>query len=65
MFTSPLSKLKSRVKNGDEVTLNVPSNVTGDSHDEANFPYKLLLTDMQVLSFGQGFVNNSSAIIKL
>ena len=49
MFTSPLSKLKSRVKNGDEVTLNVPSNVTGDSHDEANFPYKLLLTDMQVL----------------
>ena len=49
MFTSPLSKLKSRVKNGDEVTLNVPSNVTGDSHDETNFPYKLLLADMQVL----------------
>ena len=36
------------MKNGYEVTLNVSSNVIGNSNDETNFPYKLLLTDTQV-----------------
>ena len=42
---SQLYKLKSGIKNGTEVTLNVLSNSTGISNDETNFPHKLLLTD--------------------
>ena len=45
---SQLYKLKSGLKNGTEVTLNVLSNSTGISNDETNFPHKLLLTDTQV-----------------
>ena len=47
MLNSQLSKLKSGIKNGTEVTLKVSSNVVGDSNDENNFPHKLLLTDTQ------------------
>ena len=36
---SQLSKLKSRIKNGNEVTLKVSSNVVDDSNDRNNFPY--------------------------
>ena len=43
-----LNKLKSAVKNGTEVTLNLSSNLTGNSVGETNFPHKLLLTDTQV-----------------
>ena len=50
MLNSQLSKLKSGIKNGTEVTLKVSSNVVGDSNDENNFPYKLLLTDAQALA---------------
>ena len=35
-----LNKLKSRIKNGTEVTLNLSSNVIGDSNNETNFPHK-------------------------
>ena len=38
---SELKKLKSGIKNVTEVTLNLSSNVIGES----NFPHKLLLTD--------------------
>ena len=37
--------MKSAIKNGTEVTLNLSSNVVGDSNDENNFPHKLLLTN--------------------
>ena len=40
--------LKPGIKNGTEVTLNLPSNVVGDYNDETNFPRKPLLTDAQV-----------------
>ena len=36
------SKLKLGIKNGTEVTLNLSSNVVGDSYNEINFPNKLL-----------------------
>ena len=49
-MNSQLSKLKSGIKNGTEVTLKVSSNVVGDSNDENNFPYKLLLTDAQAFA---------------
>ena len=34
---SQLNKLKSGIKNGTEVTLNLSSNVIGNSNDECNF----------------------------
>ena len=53
------------IKNGTEVTLNISSNVVGDSNDENNFPHKLLLINAQFLRFREAFPNNSSADIKL
>ena len=48
MSNSQLNKLKPAIKNGTEVTLNLSSNLIGNSNDETNFPHKLLLTDTQV-----------------
>ena len=48
MCNSQLSKLKTGVKNGIEVTLNLSSNMVGDSNNETNFYHKLLITDTQV-----------------
>ena len=39
---SQINKLKSGIKNGTEGTLNISSNVVGNSNDETNFPNKLL-----------------------
>ena len=60
-----LNKLKSGIKNGTEVTLNLSSNVIGHSNDKTNFPHKLLLTDIQVSKLCKAFANGSSANIKL
>ena len=57
-----LSKLKSGVKNGTEVTLKLSSNVVGDSNDENNFPRKLLFTNTQVLRLRKAFANNPQLI---
>ena len=62
---SKLNKLKSASKNGAAVTLNLSSNVIGNSIDEVNFPHKLLLTNTHVLRFCKASANNSSANIKL
>ena len=53
-----LNQLKSRIKNGTELTLKISSNVVGDSNNGNNFPHKLLLTNTQVS-------NSSSADVKL
>ena len=53
------------IKNGIGITLNLSSNVVGDSNDETNFPHKLLLTNTQVSRVCKAFANNSSASIKL
>ena len=37
-----LDELKSEIKNVNEITLKLSSNVIGDSNDETNFPHKLL-----------------------
>ena len=37
-----LNKLKKRTRDGTEVTLNLSSNVIGDSNNETNFPQKKL-----------------------
>ena len=49
LSNSELNKLKSGLKNGSEVTLEISSDVFGDSDYEKNFPHKLLLTNAQVL----------------
>ena len=58
---SQLNKLKSATKNGTEVTL---SNLNGNSNDETNFLYKLLLTDTQLSKICKAFANGSLANIK-
>ena len=65
MSNSQLSKLKSGIKNGTEVTLKLSSNVVSDSNDENNFPRKLLLIDTQDSILCKAFANNPSANIKL
>ena len=60
-----LNKLKSGIKNGNEVTLKVLSNIDSDSNDENNFPKKLLLTNTQVSKLLKAFENGSSVHIKL
>ena len=41
LSNSQLNKLKSGIKNITQVTLNLSSNVVGDSNDETNFSHKL------------------------
>ena len=61
-----INKLKSGIKNNIEVALKILSNVFGDSNDENNVSYKLLLlTNTQVSRLRKAFANNSSANIKL
>ena len=60
-----LNKLKSAIKNGTEVTVNLSSNIIGDSNDDNNFPHKLFLTNTQVSKLCKAFANNSTANIKL
>ena len=55
---SQLNKLKSGIKNGTEVTLNLSSNVIGNSNSETSLPHKLLLTNTQVSSRRKAFANN-------
>ena len=55
LSNSQLNKLKSQIKKGIKVTLNLSSNVIGDSNNDTNFPHKLLLTDTQVSRLGKGF----------
>ena len=63
LSNSQLNKLKSRIKNGTEITLKILSNVIGDSNDENNLPHRLLLTNTQVSRLREAFENNSSATI--
>ena len=61
LSNSLLNKLKSEIKDGTQVTLNLSSYMVGDSKEENNFPHKLLLQSTQVLRLREAFVNNSSA----
>ena len=60
-----LNKLKSRIKNGTEVTLKVLSNVVGNSTDKTNLPHKLLLRNTRVSRRCKAFANGSSTNMKL
>ena len=60
LSNSQLNKLKSAIKNENDVVLRSSSNMTGNSDDEANFPHKLLLTNRQVANLGKAFDNHTS-----
>ena len=64
MSNSRFNKLKSGIKNGTEVTLNLSSNAIGDSNDEIKIPDKLLLKDTQVSGLRKAFSHGWSANIK-
>ena len=48
MIQHNMLNVKFAIKNGTEVTLNLSSNIIGNSNDENNFSHKLLLTNTQV-----------------
>ena len=56
LSNSKINKLKARIKNDPEVTLNLSSNLVSDSNGETNFPYKLLLTNTQLSRIRKVFV---------
>ena len=60
-----MSKLKSGIKNGTKVILNLSSKLSGNSNNKIIFSHKLLLSDTQVLEIRKAFANGSSANIKL
>ena len=64
LLTSQLNKLKSAIKNENEVVIRLSLNMISDSNDKGNFPQELLLTNRQVSSIRKAFASNSSVDIK-
>ena len=64
LSTSQLNKLKSAIKNKNDVVIILSPSMIGDSNDKTNFPHELLLTNRQVSSICKAFANNSSVDIK-
>ena len=48
LSNSQLSKLKSAIKNENDVVLRLSSNIVGNSNDNTNFPHELLLTKLKI-----------------
>ena len=65
LSNSQLNKLKSSIKNENDVVLRISSNMVSNSKDNTNFPYELLLTNRQVANIRKAFANHSSIDIKL
>ena len=55
---------KCSIKNGTEVTLNLSSNVVGDTNDETNFTHKSSWTNRQVMRLWGALINGLSVNIK-
>ena len=65
MSNSQLNKWKSGIKNGTEVTLNLSSNLIGNSSNETNFPNKLLLTETQISKIRQALKFSKTQLSKM
>ena len=65
LSNSQLNKLKSAIKNENDVILRLSSNMIGNSDDKTNFPHKLLLTNRQVTNLCKAFASHTSTDIKL
>ena len=55
LSNSQLNKLKSSIKNENDVVLRISSNMVGNSNDNTNFPHELLLTNRQVANIRKAF----------
>ena len=64
MSNSQHNKLKSGIKNGTKVTLNLSSYLIGNYNHKPNFSCKVVWTDTQVSKIGKALANGSSANIK-
>ena len=64
LSTSQLNKLKSAIKNENDVVIRLSPSMIGDSNDKTNFSHELLLTNRQVSSICKAFANDSSIDIK-
>ena len=64
LSNSQLTKLKSAIKNENDVVIRLSSSIIGDFNDKGNFPHELLLTDRQVSSIRKAFTNNLSVDIR-
>ena len=65
LSNSQLSKLKSVIKNKNDVVLRLSSNMVGNSNDNTNFPHELLLTKKQVENIRKAFAHHLLTDIKL
>ena len=65
LSNSQLNKLKSSIKNENDLVLRISSNMVSNSNDNTNFPHELLLTNRQVANIRKAFANHSSIDIKL
>ena len=65
LSNSQLSKLKSAIRNENDVALRISSNMVGNSGDNTNFPHELSLTNRQIENIHKAFANNLSTEIKL
>ena len=45
LSNSQLNKLKSAIRNENEVVIRLSPNMIGESNNQTNFPHELLLTD--------------------
>ena len=63
LSNSQLNKIKSAIKNENDVVIRLPPNMIGHSNDKTNFPHELLLTSRQVSCIRKAFANNSSVDI--
>ena len=65
LSNSQLNKLKSSIKNENDVVLRISSSMVSNSNYNTNFPHELLLTNRQVADIRKAFANHSSIDIKL
>ena len=65
LSNSQLNKLKLEIKNSTDVTLNLSSNLIGNSNDDTNFLLNSLSNNTQVLRLCKVFANGSVDKIKI
>ena len=60
LTNSQLNKLKSEIKTGIQIMLNLSSNAVCECYNKTKFSYQLILTNTQVLKYLLAFENYSS-----
>ena len=63
LSNSQLNKLKSAIKNENDVVLRLSSNMIGNSGDNTNFLHELLLTNRQAANIRKAFANTYLPIL--